>query len=171
MTQRCIDLQLPVGVSQLSAFDRKTKTRKTPHCRHAAMARLFTTADTGLSGSHLWSTTPDIYQSDREENRSGQAGQLARVMSPNDHLALRSNDEYSGSFDVAQVYCQDCNTLVSCLYVCTGCESMAIRSVYAWRNSSIIYSALRAFSKPLQSSRLSKMHSAEMHGATVLRSR
>ena len=48
-------------------------------------------------------------------------GQLVRVMRPNDHLAVRPNDEYSGSFDVAQVYCQDCNTLVSCLYVCTGC--------------------------------------------------
>ena len=84
------------------------------------MARSSVTADT-TPDFHLWSTTPDIYQSDREENRSGQASQLARVMSPNDHLALRSNDEYSGSFDVAQVYCQDCTTLVSCLYVCTGC--------------------------------------------------
>ena len=84
------------------------------------MASLSVTADT-THDFHLWSTTPDIYQSDREENRSGQAGQLARVMSPNDHLALRSNDEYSGRFDVAQVYCQDCNTLASCIYVCTGC--------------------------------------------------
>ena len=139
LIQRCIDLQLFVGVSQLLAFDRETKIRKTPHCRHAAMARLFTTADTGLSGSHLWSTTPDIYQSDRAENRSGHGTgrHLARVMSPTQHLtsspprvvsptqlALRSNDEYSGSFDVAnvgQVYCQDCNTPVSCLFVCAGC--------------------------------------------------
>ena len=154
MSQRCIDLQLPVGVSQLSAFDREPKIRKTPHCRHAAMARLFATADAGLSGSHLWSTTPDIYQRDREENRSGKGTgrHFARVMSPNTQvalassqqrmsptqhltsspprvvsptqLALRSNDEYSGSFDVVnvgQVYCQDCNTPVSCLFVCAGC--------------------------------------------------
>ena len=105
------------------------------------MASSFVATDTMLSmtGSHLRSTTPDIYQqrSDREENRSGPADQLARVMSPsptdhsassllqgttpNDQLAVKSNDDYSGRFDVAQVYCQDCNTLVSCLYVCTGC--------------------------------------------------
>ena len=42
------------------------------------MARLSVTADT-TPDFHLWSTTPDIYQSDREENRSGQASQLARV--------------------------------------------------------------------------------------------
>ena len=127
---------------------------------------------------HLWSTTPDINlwpalaARDREANRIGTDSQLARVMSPNDHLVMRPNDEYSGSVDnVAQVYCQDCNTLVSCLYVCTGSESMAIRSVYAWKSYSIIYSALHAFSRPLPSTRLFRMLNAEMHGATVLRSR
>ena len=50
-------------------------------------------------------------------------------------------------------------------------ESMAIRNVYAWRNSSIIYSARRVYRKPLQSSRLFKMHSAGWNGATDLRNR
>ena len=126
---------------------------------------------------HLWSTTPDIYLGtasaarDREANRIGMDSQLARVMSPSDHLVMRSNDEYGGSIDnVAQVYCQDCNTLVSCLYVCTA-EFMAMRSAYAWGRSSIIYSALHAFLRQLQSTRLFRMLNAEMHGATVLRSR
>ena len=107
------------------------------------MASSFVATDTmfSMTGSHLRSTTPDIYQqkSDREENRSGPADQLARVMSPdrtdhlmssllqgtnqNDQLAVRSNDDYSGRFEVAQVYCQDCSTLVSFLYVCIGCGS------------------------------------------------
>ena len=48
---------------------------------------------------------------------------------------------------------------------------MAIRNVYAWRNSSIISSARRVYRKPLQSSRLFKMHSAGWNGATDLRNR
>ena len=38
-----------------------------PRCE---MAHLFTTADTVMSGSHLWSTPPDIGRRGREENRS-----------------------------------------------------------------------------------------------------
>ena len=35
---------------------------------------------------------------------------------------MSPNDEYRESMsDVTQVYCQDCDTLVSCLYVCIGC--------------------------------------------------
>ena len=69
---------------------------------------------------HLWSTTPDIniwpalaarYQ---EANRIEKTNPLARVMSP--------NDEYSESIvDVTQVYCQVCDSVASCLYVCIGC--------------------------------------------------
>ena len=48
------------------------------------MASSFVATDTmfSMTGSHLRSTTPDIYQqrSDREENRSGPADQLARIL-------------------------------------------------------------------------------------------
>ena len=131
LTQRCLDSH-HLLVSELSSRHRN-KYSRIPLLPRNVMARFSATADT-TQGSHLWSTTPDIYQSDREENRGGRAEHhLARVMSPTHHLAssppravsptqqlaLKSNDESRGSFDVAQVYCQDCNTLVSCLHVCT----------------------------------------------------
>ena len=69
---------------------------------------------------HLWSTTPDInlwpamIARDRKANRIEKIVPHARVMSP--------NDEFRESiFDVTQVYCQVCDTVVSCLYVCAGC--------------------------------------------------
>ena len=69
---------------------------------------------------HFWFTTPDINlwpaftARDREANRIEKLGTLARVMSP--------NYEYRESIvDVTQVYCQICETVVSCLYVCIGC--------------------------------------------------
>ena len=132
---RCSDSETKIEVFVSTQATRRQLSLPSPLKPRAAMASSAVTIETGLPGSHLWSTTPDIYRSDREENRSGPADQLARVMSPTDHLAsslpqgtspndelaVRSNDEYSGRFDVAQVYCQDCNTLVICLYVCTGC--------------------------------------------------
>ena len=69
---------------------------------------------------HLWSTTPDINlwpaltARDREANRIEKLVPLARVMSPNDEYRERI-------VDVTQVYCQVCDTVVSCLYVCIGC--------------------------------------------------
>ena len=161
LTQRCIGLHL---LPLLERYSRPLLTEKHRIVKHLPlqprreMAHLFTTADTVMSGSHLWSTPPDIGRRGREENRSELGREdpnnspFARVMSPNTQvalasspprmstthhlmsspprvanttqLALRSNDEYSGSFDVAnvgQVYCQDCNTPVSCLFVCAGC--------------------------------------------------
>ena len=162
LIQRCIGLHL---LPLLERYSRPLLTEKQRFVKHLPlqprreMAHLFTTADTVMSGSHLWSTPPDIGRRGREENRSELGREdpnnkrpFARVMSPatqvalasspprmstthhlmsspprvanTTQLALRSNDEYSGSFDVAnvgQVYCQDCSTPVSCLFVCAGC--------------------------------------------------
>ena len=62
------------------------------------------------SNINLW---PAVIARDHEANRNETSAPLARVMSPNDGFRESIVDD-------TQVYCQVCETVVSCLYVCIG---------------------------------------------------
>ena len=72
-----------------------------PHTRYFVM-------DT--SSSNLW---PAVRTREYESNQS-MISPHARVMSPNDGF-------HEGILDEAQLRCQACDTVVTCLFVCIGC--------------------------------------------------